>query len=125
MKSESSSVARMLPCQGRGRGFESRLSLQFICGTKNASLWEAMNNNMDAGNHFRGIQGQTWEHVIEAERNNKSVLRKKMQRLLMIANSDNSGELAKQAQEIIDAFLQRFPQYSEGFERIKKSMGYK
>ena len=30
---ESSSVGRARPCQGRGRGFESRLSLNFLWST--------------------------------------------------------------------------------------------
>ena len=31
MKCENSSVGRARPCQGRGRGFESRFSLTQIC----------------------------------------------------------------------------------------------
>jgi hypothetical protein len=38
---ESSSVGRARPCQGRGRGFESRFSLQ-MPPTREASLFSAV-----------------------------------------------------------------------------------
>ena len=47
--SESSSVGRARPCQGRGRGFESRLPLiekrrigAFLIGAEQSLLWDAL-----------------------------------------------------------------------------------